>query len=950
MVGRVAERATLSACYAHARASDAQVVLITGAAGIGKTRLVEELIAAVRSAPGDARVRIGESAPLVGATLAYGPFLAALGDQAAGWLLNDDSSGDMLVARHRAFLRVLELLTRLAAGSPLLLLVLEDLHWADQSSRELLAFLATRLRDERVLIVGTMREEELDAGTRLWLSELEGRPVVTRLRLGRLADTEIAELVTGLLAADASAEELTAVVAVAAGNPLYARELARSGPAGPPASIRDAVLARAACLTPAAHMVVNQVCVADGGMSHDLVAATVELPEERLLASTRLAIDTGVLVLADEGTGDGYAFGHELIRQVFYAELLPGERRRLHRRLAAALAARPSAVPGNLARHWQLAGCPEPAAAAARLAAREAIVARAYPEALRCYAVATELAEWLPDAGPGLFEGAAQAASWAGDPQRAAGWAAEAIARSDTAGLADRARLYERLGRYRWEAGDLPAAAEAAEQAVVLLSGDPPSILQARVIAAYATIRMLLGDIETALSAAAQAVGVAERAGALAEQAQGLATLGIAQARRGELDSGLAALRMSFDLAKQAGNAEGVVRAAANRMYLLCNAGRFTEALTVARDGRQAATSLDTPTALTAVLDNNTAAVLLTTGRWDQADQLLAELLAQSSGSTIRYLQLQRLELAVGRGDDQSAADLAAMLRKSTEDPWILGPMHACLAEQALNRGDLPAAAREVLDGLAALADGVFQAEEIRLLVAGARVAADTASLPRPVRPVRLADEWEQAAATFEGRTRSILESPVGEQPEVAALCRLVAAERARETGTDDRATWRAVADGWHAAEQPYQEAYARMREAGTAARAGRRDQASRALAACLQLAGSLRAAPLLALAADLGRQARLTPRAATAPGTVADARFDLTGRERQVLTHLANGDSNRQIARALFISERTVAVHVSRIFGKLGVRNRTEAAKIGANLNQHLPPGRDGGMSREDR
>ena len=954
MVGRAAERTSLLASYSNALANDAQVVLITGAAGIGKTTLVEELIAAVKSAPEDVQVQVGNSAPLVGTTLAYGPFLAALGSQAVGWLLDDDSSGDLLVARHRAFLRVLELLTRLAADTPLLL-VLEDLHWADQSSRELLAFLATRLRDERVLIVGTLREEELEAATQAWLTELERRPVVTRLRLGRLADSEIAELVGGLLAAEASAAELTAIVAAAAGNPLYAGELARSGSARPPASIRDAVLAQAARLAPPAYLVVNQVCVADAGMSHDLLAATVDLPEDELLAAAQLAIDTRVLVPAD----DGYTFGHELIRQVFYDRLAPGERRRLHRRLAVALAGLPSPVYGNLARHWQLAGSQEPAAAAALLAAREAVRARAYPEALHCYAMTTDLAAWLPDAGPGLLEEAAQAASLAGDPQRAAVWAAEAIAESQAADPADQARLYERLGRYRWEAGDLPAAGEAAERAFVLLGGHPPSPLQARIIAAHATLRMLLGDIEAALPAAAQAVAAAEQAGARAEQAQGLATLGIAQARLGELEPGLAALRTSFELARQAGSAEGVVRATANHMYLLCNAGRFTEALAVARDGRQVALSLDTPTALTAVLDNNTAAVLITTGRWDEADQLLAELLARSSGSTTRYLQLQQLELAVGRGEDQRASRLAAVLRESTEDPWLLGPMHACLAEQAMNRGDLPLAAREILAGLAALADGVFQAEEIRLLAAGSRVVADTAALPRPAWPVGLPDQWDQTAAALATRTQAILESPVSEQPEVAAYGRLIAAERERAAGTDRRATWRAVADGWRAAEQPYREAYARLREAEAAARAGRRAQAAPVLAACRELAGWLRAAPLLALAAELGHRARLAPPAGPLPAAAgrsaeSDNPFGLTGRERQVLTHLVNGDSNRQIARALFISEHTAAVHVQGILRKLGVRNRTEAAMMEAKLShhrrpRHLPSGQGGEMARED-
>ena len=854
LLGRVAEQAALAAIYARVVAGHSQLALITGAAGIGKTRLVEELITGARLAPDGGHVRVGASAPLAGATLAYGPFLAALGDE-AGWLLADDGVGDMLAARHRTFLRVLEVLAGLA-GRSLLLLVLEDLHWADDSSRELLAFLATRLRDEPVMIVGTMREEELEAGTRLWLTELERRPSVTRLRLGRLADADVAELAAGLMPAQTSAEELTAVVAAAAGNPLYAMELARAGTAVPPASISDAVLARAARLAAPAQAVVRQVCVADNGISHDLVTATVELPEEQLLVSARQAVDSGLLI----PVGDGYAFGHELIRQVFYADLLPGERRRLHRRLATALVARDNPVHGNLAQHWHLAGCPDRAAAAAVRAARDAVLARAYPEAVRCYALALKLADWLPAAGPDLLEAAAQAASWAGDPDCAARWAAEALAGSGAAAPADRARLLERLGRYRWEAGDLAGAIDATGQAIGLLADDPASALQARVLAAHATVRMLVGDFDAALPLAARGVEAAEQAGALAEQAHGLATLGIIQAQRGALDAGLTALRTSFDLARQAKSVEGVVRAAANHMYLLCTAGRFTEALAVAQEGRRAAASLDTPTALISVLDNNTAAILITTGRWAEADRLLAELVGQSAGNATRYLQLQQLELAVGRGDDERARDLAEAVRKSTEDPRILGPMHACVAEHALHSGDLAAAAREVLDGLAALADGALPAEEMRLLAVGARVAAELASLP--LRPPGLADQWVPAAARFRDRATAITEAPSGREPEVAAFGVLVAAEQAREHGNDPPATWGAVAEAWQSASQPYREAYARLREAEAAIRAGRRDQAARALGACAELAGSLPSVPLLALSDTLARRARLTARA----------------------------------------------------------------------------------------
>src|SRR5215475_6127539 len=848
IVGRVPERKTLLAAYARVVAGHPQVLLITGAAGIGKTTLVEELCAQAESAAGGARVLLGESAPLAGAALAYGPFVAALRDQ-AGWLLDDDRTPDMLAARHRLFVRVLELLAGLAIRSPVVL-VLEDLHWADDSSRELLAFLAVRLRDQPVMLVGTLREEELAGRVGQWLAELERRPRVTRLRLGRLADGEIAELVTGLLPADAASEDrVAAMVGAADGNPLYARELAYAGPQALPTSITDAVLAKAAGLTAQARAVVDQVCVADGGMSHELLAAAVPLPEKRLLASARRAVASGLLVPA----GDGYAFSHALTRQVLYAQLLPGERRRLHHRLAEALAARPDSDPWLLAQHWHLAGSSDRAAPAAVLAARHAVAERAYPEAIRSYALAIELAAWLPEAGPALLEEAARAAGWAGDPDRAAGWIADALTQSGDAAPANRARLLERLGRYRFDARDLNAAVDATEQAVALLPDGPPSALRARVLAALATGRMLLGDFGGALPVAERAVAEAQQAGAVAEQAHGLATLGIVLAHRGEFDAGIAALRTSFSLACGTGNVEDIVRAAADLMYLLGTAGRFTEALDMAKEGRAVAESLDAPPALMSTLDNNISAALIAIGRWAEAGRRLAELIGESSEKTTHYLELLQLELAVGQGDSQRAANLAAALAKAPPDPGLAGPLRACLAEQALYAGNLAAAAGEVLDGLATLAGTGWAEEEIRLLAAGARVAADIAALPAADRPRHLPEIWERAAVTFPERARAIADGRG--QPAVAAFGAQAAAEHARQHRSDDPATWRTVADAWQVAGQPYREAYARLREAQVAARAGQRDQAARALAAAKGLARKLPSGPLLSLAEKVAGQ-----------------------------------------------------------------------------------------------
>lgn len=926
--GRVGERRVLLDAYQRAASGRSQVLLISGEAGIGKTRLVEELAGHLGGEETELSWREGGCAPLAGSALAYGPFLAALHDR-ADWLLQADSisDNDMLVARHRLFERVLAQVTELATGSPLVL-VLEDLHWADESSWQLLGFLAVRLREAPVLVIGTIRDEDQTAEARRWLAELGRRPSVTRLRLTGLADAEIAELVTGIIPADTSAEQIAAIVRAADGNPLYAEELADTGELGPPPSISALTLAKAASLSPEARAVADQLCVADGQVSHEILAAALDSPEDDLIAAARRAVSSGLLVAA----GDGYAFRHALIQQVLYADLLPGERRRLHRRLAEALSGH-GYDPASLAQHWHLAGCQDRAAVAALSSARLAVAARAYPEADRCYLLALDLARWLPEPIGEVLEEAARAASWAGHPDRAASWIQDALARPN----GDQAGLLERLGRYHWEAGDIQAATQATAQAVALLDDAPPSAMQARVLAALATRRVLAGDLDTA-PLAQRAVAVAQQVGAVAEEAHGLATLGIILARSGDMEAGLAALDTSLTLASRAGSIEDVVRAASNRMYLLCTAGRFTEALAVARDGQRAARSLGAPPGMTSVLDNNTAAVLTATGRWDEAGQLLTELIPTSSASVTRYLRLLALEMAVGRGDRENVAELVAALEKSPDDRRIIGAVHGCLAEQALYDGDLAAAVGEVVTGLSGLAGAELAEEEARLVAIGARIAADLASLP--AKACSRDPRWAAQMSTFGSRAAAL--AGRHDQPEVAAYCTLAAAEHARSAGADDRGTWRRVAQAWQAAGQPYREAYARLREAEVAARLGRRDQAARALAACDAIARSLGAAPLARLASELAQRARISVQPAPAQqrtSATAEATYDLTAREAQVLALLTKGDSNRQIARTLFISERTVAVHVSRILDKLGVRNRTEAATAGARLGHQQNP-----------
>ena len=395
------------------------------------------------------------------------------------------------------------------------------------------------------------------------------------------------------------------------------------------------MLAKAFALSAQARAVIDQVSVADGGMSHELLAVTVKLPEARLLAAVRAAVESGLLTSA----GDGYSFTHALIRQVVYFQTLPSKRALLHRRLAEVLADRPGSDPGLLAWHWHRAclpgSCGGPAAV---LAARHAVSLRAYPEAAKNYGLAIELMNWLPEAGPDLLEEAARSASWAGDSEQAATWAADALARAGAAAPMDRARVLERLGRYRWEMGDLKAAVDAAEQAVIILDPEPPSQLQARVLAALATWRVLLGEADAALPLVTKAMEVAQQAGADAVYAHGLATLGVIEAQYGDLEDGLADLESAFTLACRVGSVEDAIRAAANRVYLLYRVGRFAEAVEVARAGRSAVSGMGAPPlAITTGIGNNAAGALLASGRWAEADELLAELVAQSTMNFMRH-------------------------------------------------------------------------------------------------------------------------------------------------------------------------------------------------------------------------------------------------------------------------------------------------------------------------
>jgi predicted ATPase len=509
-VGREAESARLAAARDRAAAGVPAVVLVGGEAGVGKSRLVGELVAGSRAV--GATVLAGGCVELGGEGLPFAPVVAALRELAGGLgdaglatlvpgparselarLLPelgpppaggtagevtppDPAPGEPGSARRRLFGELLGLLHRLAARRPTVLVV-EDLHWADRSTRDLLAYLVRNLDHGRLLLVLTYRSDELHRRhpLRPLLAELERHRRVERLELGRFDLGEVAAQLTGILGVAPAARLVERVHARSGGNALFVEELAAATPAGwaaaaggapaAPAAfggLREVLLDRIEPLPEPAREVLRVVALAGGRVGHELLAEAAGLPAAELQAGVRAAAAAGVL-LVDAHLG--YGLRHALVKEAIDDALLRGERCRLHARLAAALgragAGRPGGDPAlaaELAWHWYAAhdlARALPAAVGAGLAAERC---RAFAEAQHHFERALELWELVPAAREGLdrvelLARAAEAAANAGGAERAISLVRGALAEVDPARDRRAGPLARRLAGYQRVAG-----------------------------------------------------------------------------------------------------------------------------------------------------------------------------------------------------------------------------------------------------------------------------------------------------------------------------------------------------------------------------------------------------------------------------------------------------------------------------------------------------------------
>jgi DNA-binding CsgD family transcriptional regulator/tetratricopeptide (TPR) repeat protein len=1007
-VGRATELRTLSVAADAAASGQTALVLVGGEAGVGKSRLVAEIASRLRA--WDWLVLEGGSVALGDDGLPFGPIVEALRAlvrdvdpdriaAAAGPNLHElarlvpELSGvvgeDPLPVGQpdwlqvRIFEGILRLLGRLGDDTPVLLVV-EDLHWSDRSTRDLLAFLARNARNERLLIIATFRADELHRRHPLtsWLAEAERQPRVERIDLGRFGRVELVELLTGIAGTPPAPALVDSIDRRSDGNAFFAEELvAALGGADDrrerlPETLRGVLLVRLAATSETAQRLVEVAAVAGREVEHDVLADVSGTLEGDLRVALHEAVDAQILVVARDRTAARYHFRHALVQEAAYDELLPSERRTLHAAYARAIEARPAGGGAaaasrlvELAHHWTAAYDPARALIAAIAAGDASRAVYAYAEAARQYERAIELWDVVPfEDRPtdrdqaDLYDAASAAATVVGDASRAVNLARRAIELVDgAADAADdrerRARAREQLGIASWLAGDTATSIRLLEEAVELLEGTPPSKGQARVLSGLAANLMLAGRSSESIPFAERAIESARTIGDQAIESRATNTLGVDRAALGNIATGIDLLRQSLSLAIAAGDPTEIPRAHANLGTLLEMGGFVEEALDESLAGVQAIRLYGSETGFGIFLELNAASMLIELGRYPEAAELIERQVARAlPGVVTIYVEVTLAHVAVRTGDLPGAREHLEIARREAaaiEDAQFVIDLHTFGAEIALWEGDLTTALAIAGDGferLVEMDDAIILGQ---LAIPAVHAAADLAVRARASRDAAGAAVAVQAGRDLLDRYRAatvrLTDLDILAAHEIGWRMQLCEAELARAIGEDDAAGWEAVRPALAARPAPFLEAYVLWRTAEALAGSGATAAAAEPLRAAHAIAGAIGAGLLVAGIEGLGRRLRVdlarrdqpaVDDIATAPIAAAEPAdpFGLTAREREVLGYVAEGYTNRRIADALFISESTAGVHVSHILGKLGVDTRTEAAAIAVRLGLDRP------------
>jgi DNA-binding CsgD family transcriptional regulator len=971
LIGRDAVLDQLMEALSKADSGAPGVLVVTGETGVGKTRLVEEFLERT-SGP----VLAGACVPVAGEPLPYAALTQALRRSAGSGVVRqevtrspelarllppgivpepsaaDERAGSAETSRLRLYQSVLALLSRMGAHQPVVHVV-EDVHWADRATLDLLSFLATNLADERVLVLLTYREDAVGGSGAVgpWLAEL-GRLGAERICLERLGRADAVRLVAALSDQPMPPERIEETLERSAGNPLFVEHLVLAGsePPGPlPTSLRDLLRVRVDGLPDQTRGVLRALAVLGGrGTTVAVLAHTAGIDEECVEGLLRGAIAAHV---AEVRSGGNVGFRHPAFREVVYAELLPSELNRLHRAAAEALSGDSGpdrAVIGEVARHWHLAG-DLPRALESSVAAGEAYEqVYAFADAEACYVRALDLLDRgdTDVDGVDLAARAAGSASLAGDSAAAVRLLAGAL--EQTADPRVRAGLLEQQGSVQYLAGDAIAAEKSFRAARDLLHPGEVTELAARVFAGFGLLAATWSRLGDAESAADRALEISRTVGARREEGIALNALGVVAATRGETSRGVDLLHDALAVAREINSPQSVGLAYVNLSHVLGIAGRLDEGIELCRQGIGELNRFGQDRQIGSLLLCNASDALIKAGRLTEADELIQQALARHPrGIMAAPVLMFGAKLALARGDLEIAWERCEQARLVIESEGApLGWSREVIeiaAEIELWAGRSEAAHELALDGLGAIDGTDEQVFGTALVALGLRALADHAVAHRDHRSrVRRAAGREDLLA----RLRRVRDQPGRvDLPDVGVTDLLCDAELARLEQDPAAEPWEAVATAWLDLGRPLPAAYARWRQAEALLSDRMSAEGVAALRSVHAMAHDLGLAKLVEEVETLARWYRvdlLPPQPEREGAGAVDAALDayaLTAREREVLAAVAAGKTNQEIADSLFISVKTASVHVSNILRKLDVSGRQEAARVAHRLGVGRDP-----------
>jgi DNA-binding CsgD family transcriptional regulator/tetratricopeptide (TPR) repeat protein len=917
LVGRAAMLSEIHAALLDVGPGGTAAVFLAGESGVGKSRLLRETASAMRSAGvavlSGTCLDIGDASPLH-------PVLQALRRVDATPIGADGDAG--------ALLERVSLQLRTVADGRRLLLVLDDLQWADRSTRQLLLYLLAGLGDVRLSVLAAVRAESLH-GThplRRVLAELRRLRSVRVLDLAPLDRDGTAELVTAIAGEKIDPEDADRVFKRSGGNPFVAEELSRDlrdGRVELSDTLREIFLSRVDELPEHARDVVHAVAAGVEPIDHALLAKVLGRPEDQLIDGIRSAVAQRFVTSA----GDGYQLRHSLVAEVLAGEVLPAEYAALHRRYAEALA--DSGDHPRLAHHWQRAGEPARALPSVIAAARAAERLYGFAEAHRYWSLALELS---PENGPGrtdLLAHAAESAHQCGEHQRALSRLAELADRPDGPGECE---LHLRRARYLAAAGRSAPAETEYELALAAPECTPRE--KATAAAFLAELLLHLGRYADANARAREALEMAEVDGSTADLVRASAALGFSAAFREDPDAGLAVIRHAVDIAERSGHPDDIGCAYLHLAELLTGPlNNLEEGVLVARRGAEKLAGMGVGRTYQTRLLAIAAKGLFRVGQWAEADQVLQDAMRhRPSGADAVELLLARCQLWVGFGDVEAAnrdLDAVATVLAGGGARHVL-PMLTLRAGLAMWQGRHAEARAAVQRGLTET-----RSDDLVLLGVlawhGLRAEAEAHSAGGEVDPGAV----RRLKVVVDRMAAGVGNAAVPVRAVIDGYLDLCAAELSRIEDRHDPEVWARAAAVWDRRKQPYPAAYSRLRLAEASfARKARRTAATSAIRQAYATARAMGAKPFAAEITTIASRARVTltsdDDAMPMPGTAPDDELGgLTGREREVLAALAEGLTNREIGQRLFISERTVGVHVGHIFDKLQVRTRVQASRV---------------------